>query len=51
MPPGSPDQTPMFFYFWGVVKEKAYSEKSRTLHNLKSATEDAFAETDKDPQL
>jgi hypothetical protein len=51
MPPRSPDLTPMDFYFWGVVKGKAYITKPKTLDNLKSVIKDASAKTNNNPQL
>jgi hypothetical protein len=50
MPP-SPDRTPMDFYFWGVVKGKAYIAKPKILDNLNSVIEDTSAKTDNNLQL
>lgn len=46
MPPRSPDLMPMNFFFWVVVKDKAYAMKPATLDNLKAATEQALQELD-----
>jgi hypothetical protein len=34
--------TPMHFYFWDVVNDKAYAIKSKILDDQKSAMEDTF---------
>jgi hypothetical protein len=35
----------MDFYFWGVVKDKVYTENPKTISNLKSTTEEALTHT------
>ena len=36
-PPRSPDLSPCDFFLWGYLKERVYTEKPRTLHELKEA--------------
>ena len=33
-PPRSPDFNPMDFFFWGVVKDKVFSRKPRTVDDM-----------------
>ena len=40
----SPDLTPMDFFFWGVLKDKVYSRKPRSVGDLKNYIRDAFQE-------
>lgn len=41
-PARSPDFTPMDFFFWGVLKDKVYSLKPRSVGDLKNYIRDAF---------
>ena len=43
-PAHSPDLTPMDFFFWGVLKDKVYSQKPRSVDDLKDYIRDAFLE-------
>ena len=43
-PARSPDLTPMDFFFWGVLKDKVYSRKPRSIDDLKNYINDAFQE-------
>ena len=40
----SPDLTPMDFFLWGVLKDKVYSQKPRSVDDLKNYIGDAFQE-------
>ena len=43
-PARSPALTPMDFFFWGVLKDKVYSRKPRSVGDLKNYIRDAFQE-------
>ena len=43
-PARSPDLTPMDFFFWGVLEDKVYSQKPRSVDDLKNYIRDAFQE-------
>jgi len=36
-PPRSPDLTPAYFFFWGLLKSKVYKNTPRTIEELKDA--------------
>jgi hypothetical protein len=36
-PPRSPDLTPPDFFLWGVIKDRVYARKARTIEELKTA--------------
>ena len=43
-PARSPNLTPMDFFFWGVLKDKVYSRKPRSVEELKNYIRVAFQE-------
>ncbi len=43
-PPRSPDLTPPDFFLWGVVKNAVYAKNPKTIPQLKTAIQEAFAE-------
>ena len=43
-PARSPDLTPMDFFFWEVLKDKVYSQKPKSVDDLKNYIRDAFQE-------
>ena len=45
-PHRSPDLTPMDFFFCGVVKDKVFSRKPRTVDDMIRCIGEAFQETD-----
>lgn len=34
--PGSPDLTPIYFYFWDYIRDIVYSQKPTTVENMKN---------------
>ena len=50
-PPRSPDLTPMDFFFWGVVKEKVFQRKPRTLPDLRGFITEAWLKINIDQDL
>jgi len=49
--PRSPDLTPMDFLFWGVVKNKIFSRKPRTVDDMIRCIREACQETDDNKEL
>jgi hypothetical protein len=45
-PPRSPDFTPPDFFMWGFLKERVYSNKPRSLEELKHNTEQTVVNID-----
>ena len=43
-PARSLNLTPMDFFFWGVLKDKVYSQKPRSVNDIKNYIRDAFQE-------
>ena len=50
-PPCSPDLTLVDFFFFGVVKNKVYEKKPKTISDLKDYIHLAFTEIDEDRNL
>lgn len=50
-PPRSPDLTPMDFFFWGVVKDKVFSRKPRTVDDMIRCIREACQEIDDNKEL
>ena len=50
-PPQSPDLTPMDFFFWGVVKDKPFSRKPRTVDDMIRCIREACQEIDDNKEL
>ena len=50
-PPRSPDLTPMDFFFWGVVKEKVFLRKPRTVDDMICRIRKARQEIDDNKEL
>ena len=43
-PPWSCDLTPLYYYLWGVVKDKCYADKPETIDALKDNIREAIGE-------
>jgi hypothetical protein len=50
-PPRSPDLTPIYFFLWGVVKNKVYEIKPQTVEEMKEFITEAFIGIDSDRKL
>jgi hypothetical protein len=50
-PPRPPDLTPMDFFFWGVVKDKVFSRKPRSVDDMIHCIREACQETDDNKEL
>ena len=50
-PPRSPDLTPLDFFFWGVIKDRVFTEKFDDIDQLKAAIEREVSIIDQDKDL
>ncbi|XP_037020829.2 uncharacterized protein LOC119063554 isoform X1 [Artibeus jamaicensis] len=50
-PPRSPDLTPMDFFFWGVVKDKVFLRKPRTVDDMICCIREVCQEIDDNKEL
>ena len=50
-PPRSPDLTPLDFFLWGVLKDRVYAEKPKTIRTLKRTIRDHIRIINNDKEL
>ena len=50
-PARSPDLTPMDFFLWGVLKDMVYSEKPKSIDNLKQIIREKIQLVNSDKDL